>query len=347
MARPLELTERKAAILRALVHDYIRTGEPVGSEALTALASLGVSSATIRNELAALEEMGFLTQPHTSAGRAPTDRAYRYYVDMLPARTRLRDSERKVIVHFFDEALHDVDEILRGTTTLLSRLTRYASLALAPSPREIAIARTELVALGTATLILVVFDTGHVEKRVIDVPAGTSEQDLDSVSQWMTESLRGKTLSGALAAAAERAAQLPPDERALLERATEALGSIEAGAEAEHLMLGGVANIAAEESFERRETLRQVYEALERESAVLRLLREAAVMPPVSVTIGRENPLPEMWEASVVAAPYAAGGGAVGTIGVVGPTRMDYAAAISAVRAVADRLSAAVEALSR
>src|SRR5881396_3503906 len=113
-----ELSERKAAILRDLVHLYIRTGEAVGSEALAAFSKLGVSSATIRNELAALEEMGYLTQPHTSAGRIPTDAGYRYFVDTLPGTTRLRDPERREIVHFFGEALADVDEILRGTTHL-------------------------------------------------------------------------------------------------------------------------------------------------------------------------------------------------------------------------------------
>jgi heat-inducible transcriptional repressor len=122
--------------------------------------------------------------------------------------------------------------------------------------------------------------------------------------------------------------------------------SIEDAAATEHVVMGGVANIAAEEAFQRRETLRQVYEALERESAILRILREAAFTSPVSVMIGRENPLPEMWEASMVAAPFMAGHGAVGTISVVGPIRMDYVAAISAVQAVAERLSAAVEALS-
>src|SRR5438105_10544574 len=141
MPRTGELSERKAAILRDLVRLYIRTGEPVGSEALAAASGLSVSSATVRNELAALEEMGYLTQPHTSAGRMPTDRGYRYFVDLLPARARLRDPERRAIVDFFDDALADVDEILRGTTHLLSRLTRYAALALAPSWAETPIAR--------------------------------------------------------------------------------------------------------------------------------------------------------------------------------------------------------------
>ena len=126
----------------------MRSGEPIGSEAISQVVQLGVSSATIRNELAALEEMGYLTQPHTSAGRIPTDAGYRYFVDTLPGTTRLRDPERREIVHFFGEALADVDEILRGTTHLLSRLTRYASLALAPSREASSLARMELVNLA-------------------------------------------------------------------------------------------------------------------------------------------------------------------------------------------------------
>ncbi len=341
-----ELTERKAAILRALVTVYIRTGEPVGSEAIAQASGLGVSSATIRNELVSLEEMGYLMQPHTSAGRAPTDLAYRYYVDLLPARPRLRDPERKAIVHFFDEALANVDEILRGTTQLLSRLTRYASLAIAPSPRQMEIARAELVNLGTGTMLLVIFDTGQVEKRMIDLPPGATEEDAERVSRSLSEAFRGKNIPASRVVADERSRSGGGPERSMFRRVAEALASMEETAEAEHVVVGGVANIAAEETFHRRETLRQVYEALERESAILRLLREAAATPLVSVMIGRENPVPEMWEASVIAAPYMAGHGSVGTIGVVGPTRMDYAAAISAVRAVADRLSAAVEALS-
>ncbi len=345
LGRARELSERKAEILRALVRHYIRTGEPVGSEALASAFDLGVSSATIRNELAALEELGFLSQPHTSAGRAPTDLAYRYYVDLLPARPRLRDSERRAVVHFFDEALADVDEILRGTTLLLSRLTRYASLALAPSLKDAVVARSELVNLGTATMLLVVFETGRVEKRLLELAEGPTDDLVESASRTISEELRGKAVAAAARAVADRAKTSAAPEREIFSPIAEALRSIQEAAEAEHLLLGGVTNIAAEEAFQRRETLRQIYDALERESSVLRLLREAAAAPPVSVTIGRENPTPEMWEATVVAAPYAAGGGAKGTIGVVGPTRMDYVAAISAVRVVAERLSAAVEAL--
>jgi heat-inducible transcriptional repressor len=346
MSETRELSQRKAQILRALVGLYIRSGEPVGSEALQASAGMAVSSATIRNELAALEELGYLTQPHPSAGRVPTDQAYRYYVDLLPARPKLREAERKVIVDFFDQALADVDAILRGTTVLLSRLTRYASLALAPSQREAAIARAEVIRLGTAALLLIVFDTGQVEKRVVDIPMDTSEDEVDGLSRAMNESFRGRSLGEAESLATHRATAGGEREQAMFGPVAEALRSIERDAEAEHFVLGGVANIAGETVFARREELRQIYDALERESSVLRVLREAAATPSLSVTIGRENPVPEMWQATLVAAPFAAAG-ATGAIGVVGPTRMDYAAAISSVRAVAERLSAVVEALAR
>jgi heat-inducible transcriptional repressor len=346
MARTGELSERKAAILRDLVRLYIRTGEPVGSEALVAGSGLNVSSATIRNELAALEEMGYLTQPHTSAGRMPTDRGYRYFVDMLPSRIRLRDPDRKAIVGFFDEALADVDEILRGTTHLLSRLTRYAALALAPSPREIPIARAELVPLGTVTLLLVVFESGRVEKRALELPETMSEEETERLSRRVTEALRGRPVHVAAQALSQGARKGSDAEQAVFAKVAGALKGIDEATEAEHVFLGGVANIAAEEAFRQHDTLRDMLEALERESEILLLLREAATTPPVTVTIGRENPMTGIWEASVIAAPYAAGGGSQGTIGVVGPLRMDDAAAISAVREVAERLSAAVEALA-
>jgi heat-inducible transcriptional repressor len=342
-----ELSERKASILRALVRYYIGTGEPVGSEVLANTAGLGVSSATIRNELAALEEFGYLAQPHTSAGRIPTDLAYREYVDRLPARPRLRDAERVAIVQFFDEALADVDDTLRGTTHLLSRLTRYASLALAPSQRDASIARSELVRIGSAVLLLVVFENRTIEKRVIDLPSGATDSEIEEASRALTQATQGLSLSEARVTARERARKTgKPSDRAMFKRIAEALGSIEEAGDAEHLVLSGVAYIAAEQAFQRRETLRRVYEALERQSALLRLLRDAAANQAVSVTIGRENPVQDMWEASVVAAPFGLAGRPAGTIGVVGPTRMDYAAAISAVRAVAERLSAAVQALS-
>jgi len=341
------LSERKDRILRALVHLYVRTGEPVGSDAISQVVRLGVSSATIRNELAALEEMGYLTQPHTSAGRIPTDAGYRYFVDSLPQTSRLRDPGRREVVDFFGQALADVDEILRGTTHLLSRLTRYASLALAPSRDASSLARLELVNLGSVALVLVVFDTGRVDKRVLELPPETTDEQLDRISRGLSERGRGMTLSGARAAVAEEARAASDPDRAILARVTDELASIEEPSHpTDHVFLGGVGNIAAEGAFQRGDSLREIFEALERETEILELLRDATTRP-LAVTIGTESPVTGMWDASVIAAPYGLGEKTLGTIGVVGPTRMDYAAAIVAVRAVAERLSEAVEALSR
>ena len=140
-----DLGDRKAVVLRVLVEEYVRTGEPVGSETIAERTALGVSSATIRNEMAALEELGYLSHPHTSAGRIPTDLGYRYYVDSLPAGGKLRDTQRLAISEFYAEAMLDMEEILKGTTQLLSRLTQYAGLAVAPSAADERVLRVELV----------------------------------------------------------------------------------------------------------------------------------------------------------------------------------------------------------
>ena len=157
-------------MLRAVVEEYVRDGEPVGCETIAEHAGLGVSSATIRNEMAALEELGYLTHPHTSAGRIPTDVGYRHYVDSLPGGGKLRDAQRRAIAGYFAEAIVDLEEVLKGCVQLLSRLTQYAGLAVPPSAAEEPIVRVELIDMGPTVMILAVGQHGRVDKRVIDRP---------------------------------------------------------------------------------------------------------------------------------------------------------------------------------
>src|SRR3712207_3971563 len=159
-----ELAARKVAVLRAVVEEYVRSGEPVGSETIAERSGLGVSSATIRNELAAIEELGYLTQPHTSAGRIPTDAGYRKYVDSLPPGGKLRDAQRRAIAGFFAETMVDLEEVLRGTTHLLSKVTQYAGLAVPPSGSDELVLRTELIEVGNALMFLVIGQHGRVDK---------------------------------------------------------------------------------------------------------------------------------------------------------------------------------------
>ncbi|MDP9341046.1 MAG: heat-inducible transcriptional repressor HrcA [Actinomycetota bacterium] len=345
-AQPSELGARKAAVLRAVVEEYIRTGEPVGSETVVERYSLNVSPATIRNEMSALEELGYLHHPHTSAGRTPTDLGYRHYVDSLRSRVRLRETQRRAIAQFFERTAHDMEEVLIGATRLLSQLTQYAGLAVPPSSFEDRIARAELIQLGSVMLILVVGHHGRVYKAVLD--RGDLAED--------TISAAGDRLSGlhdlTLAQAAERLRSLASREasahhRGLIAAVAGAFEELAHRSESEEIVVGGMGNLAAEVAMWRRDTLQRLFEAVEQESRVLRLLLEVSPAEEVAVTIGAEHPATQMLEAAVVAAPYGVEGASLGTIGVMGPTRMDYLSTMSAVRAVARRLSELATALER
>jgi heat-inducible transcriptional repressor len=334
-----DLGPRKAAILRVVVEEYVRSGEPVGSETIAEAAGLGVSSATIRNEMAALEELGYLSHPHTSAGRIPTDVGYRFYVDSLPAGGKLRDAQRRAITGFFAEAIMDLEEVLKGSVQLLSRLTQYAGLAVPPSASEEPIVRLELIDMGPTMMVLAVGQHGRVDKRVFDRPGEIDPATIADAERRL-DALRGLTYLEAQASLLQLAAEGPPDEHNLMLHVAETLRQSSAPDQGAHMVVGGVANLTDEAKLWRRETVRRLFEALERENEMLRVLQDVReAHDELSVTIGTEHPSTGEWDASLVMAPFRAGDATLGTIGVVGPTRMDYLSAMASVRAVAKRLS--------
>ncbi|HEX5936790.1 MAG TPA: heat-inducible transcriptional repressor HrcA [Actinomycetota bacterium] len=334
-----ELGPRKAAVLHAIVEEYVRSGEPVGSETIAEAAGLGVSSATIRNEMAALEELGFLTHPHTSAGRIPTDAGYRHYVDAQPHGVRLRDAHRRAIAGYFAEAILDLEEVLKGSVQLLSRLTQYAGLAVPPGASEEPIVRVELIDMGPTVMILAVGQHGRVDKRVIDRPGSLDADGVASIGTKL-QSLQGLTYLDAQAQLLHLAAEASAIDHDLLLHVAETLRTASQGEGATHVVVGGVSNLTDEAQAWRRQTLRRLVETLEREQEMLRVLQDVtADREDLWVTIGTEHPTTGEWEASIVTAPFRAGEATVGTIGVVGPTRMDYLSAMASVRAVAKRLS--------
>jgi len=333
-----ELGARKVAVLRAVVEEYVRTGEPVGSETIAERSGLGVSSATIRNEMAALEELGFLSHPHTSAGRIPTDVGYRKYVDTLPPGGKLGEQQRRAIAGFFAETMLDLEEVLRGTTQLLSRLTQYAGLAIPPSGAEEAVLRVELVEVGSALMVLAIGQHGRVDKVLIDRPEGLDDEGLRTLERRLSDAFRAKTVETAQVLALKMAAEAPTRERGVVLAVADVFSDMGVGPRTHHIVVGGVANLADEAAHWRRETVRRLFEALERESEIVHVLRDVTA-EDVSVTIGAEHPSTGDWEASIVAAPFRAGDAALGTVGVVGPTAMDYLSVMASVRAVARRLS--------
>jgi heat-inducible transcriptional repressor len=334
-----ELGRRKVAVLRAVVEEYVRTGEPVGSETIAERSGLGVSSATIRNEMAALEELGYLSHPHTSAGRIPTDAGYRRFVDSLPPGGRLRDAQRRAIAGFFAETMIDLEEVLKGTTHLLSRVTQYAGLAVPPTGSDELILRTELFEVGSALMFLVIGQQGRVDKTLVDRPEGLDADTMTRLDRKLSVAFKGKAVAEARAEALKVAATAQGIERSLFAAAADTFAGLQSGGATHHVLIGGVANLADEAAHWRRETVRRLFEALEHESEMLELLRDVTVDDDVNVTIGMEHPQTGDWEASVVSAPFRAGTTALGTVGVVGPTAMDYVNVMASVRAVARRLS--------
>jgi heat-inducible transcriptional repressor len=334
-----KLGPRKFAVLRAIVEEYVRSGEPVGSETIAEHAGIGVSSATIRNEMAALEELGYLTHPHTSAGRIPTDLGYRRYVDSLPAGGRLRDAQRRAIAGYFAEAIVDLEEVLKGSVQLLSRLTQYAGLAVPPGASDEPIVRLELINMGPTVLILAIGQHGRVDKRVVDRPEGITPQVLHEAERRLRQ-LRGRTYLDSQALLLKLAVEGPGAQHDLMLHVAETLRTASHGVGGAHVVVGGVSNLAGEAQQMRRETLRRLFDTLEREAEMLRVLEDVSASgEDLAVTIGGEHPSTGEWEASLITAPFRAGEQTVGTIGVVGPTRMDYLSAMASVRAVAHRLT--------
>ena len=326
------LDDRKLSVLRAIVEDFVRTHEPVGSKALVERHSLGVSPATIRNDMAALEEEGFIAQPHTSAGRIPTDKGYRLFVDRLSQVKPLNPAERRAIEKFLAGAV-DLDDVMRRSVRLLAQITRQVALVQYPSLSSSALRHVEVVSLSEHRLLLVLIaDSGRIEQRIVEVPAALSEDELARLRTLVNESVDGEPLTSLT----DRVTDLPErfDESvrptvsivltALLETAVER--------HEERIVMGGTANLAR--YVDGFDSLEPVLEALEEQMVLLRLLG-AAGADAVSVTIGHENLVASMSSTSVISAGYGPTQGAVARLGVVGPTHMDYPSTMASVRAVA------------
>lgn len=345
--RTADLDERKAAILRAIVGGYVRLGEPVASKRLAEESGLGVSSATVRTEMASLETDGYITKGHTSAGRVPTDKGYRYFVDTLADAQAFGDQEREALEAVLLGA-RDLEDLLQRTTTVLSRLTSLAALVVAPSLERSRLRHVELLALGpTSVLAVMITDTGRVEKRVLTVELPLAEHDVARARHAVNEAAGGLRSDQAPDVIAGVAAGAPPELRGLLEAVADAVrADLATAGSGDRIFVGGSANILAAGAFEQIEQVKQVYEALEEQVVLLQTVRSALDVGDPAVRIGSELPLVELAACSVVASRYSSVGEARGSVGVLGPRRMDYPRTLAAVQAVASSLEKALVELS-
>jgi len=323
------LDERKLAVLRAIVEDYVSTTEPVGSKSLVDRHGLDVSPATIRNDMAVLEEQGFIAQPHTSAGRIPTDKGYRLFVDRLSNIKPMSAAERRAIEAFLAGA-YSLDDIVARTVRLLAQLTRQVAVVQYPSLSQSAVRHIELVSLGPQRVLLVLItDTGRVEQATVDLPNAADPESIGHLRAVLNACLDGHRLSDAAATVTGLTDRIPVSERPNAGAVFSALLDSLAERHEERVVFAGTANLAAPD-FGRG--LRDVLEALEEQVVLMRLLGEVVSPSTLTVLIGAETGLQG---ASVVSTGYGARGQAVAKLGVLGPTRMDYPSTMGAVRAVA------------
>jgi len=335
-----KLDRRRLDVLRAIVEDYVATQEPVGSKALVERHNLGVSPATIRNDMALLEEEGYIHQPHTSAGRVPTDKGYRLFVDRLTNVKPLTQAERRAIHSFLDEAV-DLDDVVSRTVRLLAQLTRQVAVVQYPSLSRSAVRHVELVGLAPSRVMLVLItDTGRVEQRIVDV-GPIDETALGELRARFNAQIVGRRLAEVPELLEDFARRLPGGDAQAGGTAPSAVDALCAvllemivEQREERVVLGGTANLARfGQDFP--DSIYPVLDALEEQVVLLKLLGEATAPSLLTVRIGRENDFDQLSSTSVVTSGYGRGEDTLAQLGVLGPTRMDYPGTMGAVSAVA------------
>jgi heat-inducible transcriptional repressor len=331
------LDERKATILRAVVTEYIETAQPVGSGHVAKSTEVNVSSATVRNDMASLEAEGYLAQPHTSAGRVPTEKGYRFFVDQLGGPGRLGATETQQVRSFFSRTHGEIEQMLADTSRLLSNLTRYAAVVVGP-PHEVATVRSlQLVSLTPRVVLAVlVLSNGAIEKHTLELDDDVDELVVNAAGVKLAGLVVGRSLADAASATVDEptGASAESDAVATVLQATIAALRGEHRHD-DHVFIGGTSDMAA--AFDAVGTVSEILRILEQQLVVVSLL-EDVLDRGLSVAIGTETGNQALADCSLVVAPYVVDGETAGTIGVLGPTRMHYDQALSAVAIVANRL---------
>jgi len=328
------LDPRKATILRAVVEEYIETAQPVGSGHVANAPGVRVSSATVRNDMAALEHDGFLHQPHTSAGRVPTDKGYRFFVDSLQAPGALDAADAQQIRSFFAQAHGELEHMLADTSRLLSSLTHYAAVVIGSSAEAATIRSAQLVTLGPrVVLLVVVLSNGVIDKHTLEFDADVDEATVAAAGSRVAELLSGLNLAAAAGLNRPAPTKGGPDAVDRVVRA--ALDVLPAESASDHVYIGGTSRMAS--AFDAVATVSEVLQILEQQYVVVSLLNDV-LDRGLHVAIGTETGMQPLADCSVVVSTYEVEGEAAGTIGVLGPTRMNYAQAMAAVAVVGQRL---------
>nr|MDD6335272.1 heat-inducible transcriptional repressor HrcA [bacterium] len=333
----MELGERKQAVLRAIVEEYIALAMPIGSK--TVADRYGQwSSATIRNDMNELEQAGYLEKPHTSAGRIPSQMAYRFYVDHMMGTESLSPDELEYIRALLLARMRDVGEVFQATASAVAHLTQYAALVAAPRWRNVSVRQLHLVRLdeGRALMVLVT-DGGVFKDTVIRIPPDMDEEELDRLSRVVAQRVAGRTMAEAEPAIQELMQAMEMRKQVLLEHIMQAFSATAVPEKATQVVLGGAANLLKHPEYSDIAKARRFLSMLETGDVLSQLMARPGGMR-ISITIGAENGVQGLEDSSVVSAVYSVGGREVGALGVVGPTRMRYGHVVSLLEVISHTL---------
>lgn len=342
----MELSERKERILHAVVADHIRTAEPVGSRTVARAYRIGLSSATIRNEMADLEEMDYLEQPHTSAGRIPSQKGYRYYVDHLMAAGRLTDEEELSISRSLGlDKMREIEQIIANAVRVLSAVTNQTSLIMGPQFQKSTFQQMRILPLTKRRgLVVLITDSGFIKNKVINLNQSLSPAELHQVVSYLNRKLFGLTIDQVTASLIN---ELKRDLFRRLEILEQAFILLEESLREEQqarVFLGGTTNILNQPEFKSVEKIHQMLSLFEKESLLFNILEQNLTEDGIVVKIGTENEQEDIQECTLITAAYKINRRILGSVGVIGPKRMDYQWVIAVLRRLVDQLNRALSA---
>ncbi len=335
----MQLGRRKLQILQAVIQDYISSGEPVGSRTIAKKYGMGISPATIRNEMSDLEEMGYLQQPHTSAGRIPSDKAYRLYVDKLMETRNLTPDEAQRIREICNQKTTEIEEIIEQVANILSDITNYTSVVLGPRLNKVLIRRIELIAIDRQyALLLVVTSAGIIKDTLIRIPDNIDAGYLERISNMLTKYYRDKTFADVNIKHATDLQKELMRQKEFIRNILDALTNSIANKRQSDIYLGGTANIFNFPEYQDIIKARDFLNLMENKDILYKLFSQYEE-DDVVIVIGTENEYNEMQDCSVVMGTYSIGDKVLGSMGLIGPTRMEYSKVVSIMRYVGESVS--------
>ncbi|PLR93862.1 heat-inducible transcriptional repressor HrcA [Bacillus sp. T33-2] len=333
------LTERQLLILQVIVDDFIRSAQPVGSRSLSKKEEISFSSATIRNEMADLEELGFIEKTHTSSGRVPSEQGYRYYVDHLLLPAKLSSEDVQNIKSVFAERIYELEKIVQKSAKILSDMTNYTSIVLGPAVKDNKLKKLQIIPLNPETAIaIIVTDTGHVENRMFHFPSSVDPGDVEKMVNILNERLVGVPLVELKGKIFKEVAALLRQHISNYDLMFHALADTLKMPDSEKVFYGGKTNMLSQPEFNDVEKIRSLMNMIEQEDGIYQLIRKNPA--GINVKIGRENNNSAMENCSLITATYSMGAEKLGTIAVLGPTRMEYSRVISLLKLISTDLSA-------